>query len=607
MTRIFLLFLGFAPMTLAHAGGDVGLVFASGFESGEGCILFDGVGDQVRVRAVAVSGDFTINGGAFPAVEYDDGNFQFRDRLSGDSFPLGNSHDQSYTVNVMPGTYDVIYSVETRGTVAPHNVGAVVMENVLINDDRVLDIDLVVHTISGDFLHGGSPFPAVEYDDGLFYLDSDVAGRVFVGNSHDQVFNSVPVLAGDYEIRFAVETIGDTVPRHEWGYVGPLPVAGNLFELQVDVQTIELSGDFTHNGAPFPLIEYDDGNFYLETDAGDRVHLGNSHEGSYQRFVIPGNYDVFFEVESPGATMPFNERARVASGVDVSGGTADIDLVSHAVTGTFRLNGGAFPVLATESAEIILRDPVAGIDNLLGYSYEGSYAHRIVEGNYDVVYSRWKGTSEVPQNRNHTLTQGVLIDSPGTMDVEVASRLFSASVYHNGALFPADSEEKGRIMLLDPDSPDLLQMGETSQQHLSVHAIPGTYDIYYAYTTGDDMPVNSLALIVAGHEIAPPGPVLQGGGFQIDVNSRVIAGSMLLNDALFPASDFDDGLLYLQGTPDLILLGLTHHQAYQLRIVDDPSLVDYWVYYGVQSLGASVPANGFGRAHCVRLEPPPPL
>ena len=304
-----------------HAGqGD--LIFHSSFERGEGCSVFNGLNDNILVPVVSISGDFTLNNEAFPGSEYDDAVFSLRDRLTGSVFELGNSHDHSYTANVVPGYYDVLYSLETASSpdaLVPRNIGAVLMENVALLVNQTMDINVTGYSLGGDMLHNGVLFPASEYNDGVIFLDSGVKGRLQLGDTKQQTFSGVVALAGDYEVRYQAET-PDTVPWNLWGLVDEINISGDNNALNINVESVLLEGSFLHNGVLMPATEYDDGNFYLETPGGDRALLDNSHAVNYEKTVIPGNYDIFWELETPGDTVPFNLRARVGSKVSVVSG-----------------------------------------------------------------------------------------------------------------------------------------------------------------------------------------------------------------------------------------------------------------------------------------------
>lgn len=585
-----------------QGGGVTNLIFHSGFEGTEACATFDGLGDTIIVPTVNITGAFSLNGENFPISEYDDAVFSLRDRASGDVFELGNSHDVNYDANIVPGRYDVMYSVETPGANVPHNVNAVVMENVALLADGTLDIDVTAHQLSGDFLLNGGPFPASEYDDAIVFLDGEQAGRVQLGETKLQSYANVPVIAGDYEIRYQVET-PSTVPWNQWGLVGVLTVAGNATE-DINVQSVELSGSFSHNGEEMPASEYDDGNFYLETAEGDRVFLENSHWGSYQKHVITGNYDIYWELETQGDTVPFNLRARIGSNINIGTGKLDISMSSFAVSGDFSLNGNAFPGTFQHTGRIVFRDQVTGTENELAQTQDGAYSHQVVRGAYDVVYQHLQG-EQVPQNKNAHLSS-LVVKSDQTVDVDVGGRFFAAPIYHNGALFPADQQQIASIILREPAGVDRALLGRTSQQNLSAMVVPGTYDVYYSHLNGDEIPQNTMARFMSGLIIDPPGPVLTGGGgggIVLEVNSVSITGQMLLNDAPMPALEYDDGLIHLRRQEDSVLVANTHDQTYQVRVVNQEDWAEFLVHYGVESRGDTVPWNGDAQVMCILLDP----
>jgi hypothetical protein len=585
-----------------HAGGVVEFIFDSSFEGIEACADFNGVNDPAIVPVIAISGDFTLNGGAFPANEFDDAVISLRDRLTGDVFELGNTHDQSYAANIVPGYYDVIYSVESPGTFVPRNEGAVLIEGQLLLESGTLDIPVTAYNLGGDLLLNGVAFPGNEFDDALIHLHSETAGTLLLGETKFQSYADVPVLPDDYEVRYMLETPGGTVPWNEWGLVGLVTVAGDDPAFDINVVSIEVSGDFRHNGVLMPMVEYDDGNFYLETADGDRAFLENSHFQGYVKQIIPGTYDVYWELETPGNTVPFNPRARVAADQSVNSGTLDIDITSHALSGDIALNGSPFPNTVQHTGRIYLRDQVTGDYNELGLTHETpSYDHQVVEAAYDVIYEHAQGEN-VPQNE-HADVGEILLNKDSVEDIDVPATTFSVPLFHNGMLFTADQGQQANIWLRDVDSDDFALLGRTSQQTVSAFVVPDLYDVYYTHLNGDEIPQNSNAVIYENLLIEIP-PV-RGGGLEIHVESIPITGQMLLNDAPFPAQEFNDGELRLVRADDSIPLGNTHDQNYSLRIIDLGEPTYYEVFYGVETLGDSVPRNQNARAMCMVLDPDP--
>jgi len=592
-----------AATSSLYAGGSPDLIFSSSFEGLEACVNFDGQGDSILVPVVTISGNFSLNGDGFPASEYDDATFSLRDRITGDVFEIGNSHDQSYSVRIISGRYDVIYSVETSGDNVPLNQNAVLMEDVALLESGTLDIPVTSYMVGGDMLLNGAPFPAVEYDDAVLFLDSDTFGTLQLGNTHDGAFSQVSVLPGEYDIRYQAES-PDTVPWNQWGLVGQVAISGNNPNMDINVQSISVNGTFKLNGALMPAVEYDDGNFFLETAGNDRVFLGSSHDQTFQKSILSGTYDVFWELESLGDTVPYNPRARIRKDVEISGGTLAINMVTHSISGNFMLNGGAFPNSNQQTGRIILRDPSTSLNSPLALTYESSYDKHIIEADYKIIYQHVLG-QDVPQNKEADLGL-VIIKNDITLDIDVEAALFSAPVYHNGVLFPAAQDPSANIFVRDTDTPDFALVGSTSEQTVSALLVADTYDVYYSHVAGDTIPKNVLALIHENLVVeVNPQPVVvgEGGGFQLNVNSVQINGQMFFNDVSPPALEQDDGIVTLIRGFDSVQIGNTHDQSYSVRLIDQPDPTLYFVHYAVESRGTIAPINGSAYVMCVVLDP----
>jgi hypothetical protein len=120
------------------------------------------------------------------------------------------------------------------------------------------------------------------------------------------------------------------------------------------------------------------------------------------------------------------------------------------------------------------------------------------------------------------------------------------------------------------------------------------------------VPRNVFAVIHEGLVVdSPPVLQLQGGGFQLDVDSVVISGQMLLNDGPMPALQTDDGVLTFIRGVNSVQLGNTHDQIYQVRLIDEPEPTVYLVHYAVEAAGDAVPLNGSAYVMCVVLDPVP--
>ena len=302
--------------------------------------LFEPTTRDIEIPVASLGGAFTLDGVAPPVSEYDDANVYFRDHVGQVEVLAGNTHDGSWTVNLVPASYDVVYRVETPGPITPRNDGAVLQTLEVTSSVEVLPLAILSAPVTGSFLIAGAPAPQSEYDDANLWLESDLGGRVALGNSHDQTF-AMRVIPGAYAAVYAHET-GVNVPRNQQAVFAAVAVGQDGADLALDVPMVALSGALTINGVAAPASEYDDGVVSLHgIDSDDVLVLGNTHDQSYAVNLIPGTYELVYAHETAGGTVPQNTRASLGQlvvGAPVGG--HDVDVSAVPVAGNFTVGGG---------------------------------------------------------------------------------------------------------------------------------------------------------------------------------------------------------------------------------------------------------------------------
>jgi hypothetical protein len=263
------------------------------------------------VPRVEYSGSFTLNGAAAPSSQYDDGTIRLRNQEGGGEVYLGNTHDGSFSVGVIPGQYDVVYAVDSAGGQMPMNLDST-LSTVSISADASTVVDVQAVTLSGGFTVDGALPPESEYEDGRLYLRSSVGNdAVLLGYTHDGSYATV-VTPGDYEVFFTHEFGSGVVPDNSNGMLMPLSVQAPL-SFDVDVPVVALAGSFELDGEVTPNVYSDAGQLFLRRRSdGDSISLGSTQAGSYQVAVTPGTYEVFYARSENVAMMPRNENARVS-------------------------------------------------------------------------------------------------------------------------------------------------------------------------------------------------------------------------------------------------------------------------------------------------------
>ena len=451
----------------------------------------------------------------------------------------------------------------------------------LVIDANSHDIELAVVEFTGDFLVGGEPAPASEYDDANLWLENSRTGdRVLVGNTHDLSF-AVRVTPGIYELVYEVETPGAQLPRNPRVQLSTMALfdsrAGNI-----DIPVARVWGPITLDGAAPPADEYDDANVLLrDVQTGAEVIAGNTHDGEVEVAVVPGSYDLVYRSETPGQVAPINDGAVLETLTIFAGDNQhDVEITSVSMQGEFLLDGVAAPVSEYEDANVML-ESLAGGAVALGNTHDGAYQVNVIPGDYAVVYMHESGAS-VPQNQRATI-MNVLANGSGPVAIDVPMVQLSGDLTVNGALPPSSEFDDGLVYLGGHGNDDIVALGNTHDGPYQVNVIPGEYDVYYSQeTAGGTVPENKRARV--------RDQVVVDGNMAVDVDIEAISisGSLTLGGQVPPTSVYEDGRLYLRNaqTDDALLLGSTSGGSYSAVVMPG----QYEVFYA-QEAGGDVPSN----------------
>ena len=142
---------------------------------------------SIDVTSVFSEGDFTLNGGAFPLSQYENGQISLADSSNNQAI-LGNSYSGSYQAYLVAANYNSQYKHLQGGNLVPVNDGNNIATALPLMNDQVLDIDVTAYSVRFVFTLDTVAFPASEYDDAVFYLQrSDGGERILLGNSHTAI------------------------------------------------------------------------------------------------------------------------------------------------------------------------------------------------------------------------------------------------------------------------------------------------------------------------------------------------------------------------------------------------------------------------------------
>lgn len=555
----------------------------------------------INVSSALVTPEYTLNGGAFPISEYDDGNFVLRSTTSsGDVAMLGSSHDVSpAVVRVIQDTYDVLYQHET-GDGVPQNVNTVVQANEVVSVDRALPVTVTAWLVTPTFAHVPAAFTASEYEDGVFYLRPAAGGEdIYLGNSHSAMPDAVLAMGGSYDVIYALETGGDLVPNNRAAIVAQGVGVNAATPLAVNVDSVRFQLNATLDGGAFPNSEYQSAEFFLRnTTTGDRVDLGASFEVRPPKFVTDGTYDVVYK-HVKGNQLPVNTDAVIASSVLIgSGGVSNvtIDIESVAITPSFTLDGGAFPTSEYSDANFYLR----GITNendvmLLGASEISPVAVRVISSDFDTdvgvgitamgayqVLYRHESGDDVPQNANAIVQNNATLNVDANLLVAVTSVNVTGTFTLNSNSFPSDASDSVQFLLRDAsnDSDEFL-FGFSDIANEAVKIIPGTYHVVMDHLDGDAVPQNEM------HEV-DFNNLLDVDTMDLPVNVTAVrvTPSFTLDGQAFPASIYQSATFYLRETHapfNRIFLGSSYKSNDPVMVIQEDYDAIYEHLYGEET------------------------
>jgi hypothetical protein len=354
--------------------------------------------------------------------------------------------------------------------------------------------------------------------------------------------------------------------------------------LDIRVPAVRINGRFLLDGAPFPANPLQLANFFLRNArTGDEVYLGLSANLEYDLQVVPGIYDLHYE-HKVGEELPINENAVLAAGIEIDADrTLDVDVASVLVQGDITIAGAAPPGSAIENGELFLRDARSGAVSKIGETMNGTYAVRLIPGEYDVLYSRKAGASIVPWNTLGLVEPGIDIGASGILDIDIPRVELSGQITLNGEEPPASAYENGHLLLRDRATGGESYLGQTRYGAYEARLIPGSYDLFYELAAGggSDVPRNQKGLLAAGLRIQ------EDTVLDVDIPVVVLEGTLTLNGGPFPNSAIENGELALRRGEDRVYVGETMYGAYVARVLPGA----YQILYSRKAGASAVPYN----------------
>lgn len=574
-------------------------MFADRFEQPEAGGECDSNFD-VNVPSAWIDVQVTINGDTPPLSDFEDGEIRLRNLATGDEVFVGESSTEDGLIGPIPvvtGNYDAIWSLQSGGSMVPVNTSAIV-GSFVIEDDQQVNIEVPMVTVYGEFTIDGEVPADSPLSTARIYLRNESSGdELLLGEIHQGSFlrNVVP---GTYDVVYE-RTQGFVLPANTNAIVDQVTIANApdiVQTVDVDLVSGHVSGDIRFDGQVPPNDNEDYGRiWFIDTETGDDILVGDSRNGTYGARLLAGSYDVHYRAGEAGAVAPVNENARILAGIEVAaGGSHDVDLnirvvdVEAAVT----INSQTPPASVLEFGNIIVRNEETGDQALLGETYlnGGVMQARVIEGIYDVFWELVNGGSTVPGNRRAKLFDVGLRSPAAALALDIPMVVLEGDIRLNGVA-PSDFHN-GQLELGNRLSLDRVVLGDSSDGSYQRRVIPGAFDTVYRHESGTQVPANTHAIV--GETCVPQGSEsLVTLSRDIDLQSRVISGTISLDGQIPPTSNFESGFIIFHDpfTGDEFIVGETKNGTYSAHVL----LGHYEVFYSRELGGAQVPRNSHAR------------
>lgn len=552
------------------------------------CVPCDQIGPDelvVDVPSVRLRGTFTIDGAPPPSSVYEQAEIRLESREHGVVL-LGRTHLGGFDAQVMPGEYDVTYR-HVLGAALPRNQHAH-LGTLAVFEPAEITIDVPSVSARGAFLVDGQPAPDSDYENGeIWFVLPEIDDEVLVGRTRDQTFD-LRVVPGDYDVRFRRILGGNVVPAVPDGFVQTFPISFDTVA-DIDIETVILAGVFTLDGEDPPDSDYETGDVYLVGDGGPPIWLGETRDRQFNRRILPGKYDVYFQRKLGGQLVPRNAWGLVETNLTITGHSVrSIDLVTHLLEARVAMNGAGVPLTAEGNGDILARTE-AGDEVRLGRLVGDALEARLLEGTYDIVYEVTEVGADVPDNPRAHLGRVRLTGDTNEL-IAFNTATITGDVLLNGAQAPADPSELGSLFAVDAHG-DTVTLGFTPYG-LGAHVISGSYDVRYSHILGSGtLPYNHQATVdtldlarVTAATLTP------------DLRAVRLSGSILVSGEGPASTDGRGTLTAHDAGDDVVLFGDTSLGAFETTLLEGV----YELRYDHEAPGGRVPRNVGGRVTCFR-------
>lgn len=252
---------------------------------------------DIEIPTVRISGSVMVDGvRLYDARDY--GDLFLRDVHENRLVALGPTFLGAYSVEVLPGRYEVIYAGRSSTGVAPLNPEAVVVDEFELVSDSVVDVDVASVRLQGALsVSAPNGAPANVALGTAALVDRKTGAEFPIGSFLDGQYDA-SVVPGHYDV---IYSRGSSAIVHSRRLlIDDLEVEADTVQ-DIDLETLQRSFGFTLDGeSPGPIAG---ANFYLRNDddlSDARLNLSTTND------LLPGSY--WLEYEGTGNSVVVENR-----------------------------------------------------------------------------------------------------------------------------------------------------------------------------------------------------------------------------------------------------------------------------------------------------------
>lgn len=604
--------------------------------------------DPVNVTFSVTLGGAPI--GTNNASLQDFGEILLREQSTGELFSVGDLWDvannvprPTFVAPVLPGTYDVVYSVKVNGPFSPDNEEATLKRGVSISGDssgnpsgnQSVAVDIPYVTIAVTLTLNGKTVnnSNTSVDDyGRISLRDVTTSEKFplfdtfsLTSGQATGSYSARLIPTTYDVIYENQSRGDFWPLNEETRLIQNQALNTSGSLSLNVPTVEVTTTVTLGGKSVSggnTTGQDYGRLDLrDLVTGDTFELQDVWSGSQGKpvatdtaVIIPGTYDLIYAVEQTGSNWPRNKEKTLQKGLALTAAktqTVDIPVVSVTVSAT--LDGQAITAQNTSEldfGQLRFTDAEGGdfkaLDafDLTTGKPTSSRTIPVVPGSYDVQYVNKSPGTHWPLNELSVLKRAVDLSKTTTLAVDVPATQLTCDMTLNGLAISSSNTSAtdfGKVVLRESVTQDKFTLcaawNITSNKlgvPVQVTVIPGTYDLLYDTSAdGAHWPGNLDTRLQSALTVT------EGQTLKLDVPVRTLELGVTLEGAPVSSantslSDFgtlellgiqDDNAFVALSTYDFTTLTVTGSKTLQLL----PS--SYTLYYQPGVSGSHWPNN----------------